>query len=384
MVGDRTPGAASPGRLVEQFERGLDAPICLTWELTYACNLACVHCLSALGPARPARADHRASAGQSSTSSSACRCSTSTSAAASRRVRPDFWELVDYATDHHVGVKFSTNGIRITAGGGRAGWPPATTSTCRSRSTAPPREVNDAVRGDGLVRHGGARAMDNLAAAGFGRVQDLAWWSPGTTSTSSTNSRRIADRYGAQLRIYPAAPLGPGRRRLGRAAPDRRAAAARSTTGCVANGEQGADRRLLLPPGRARASPLRRAEPVRRRPGGLPDRPGRRRVRLPVRHPRRVPGRQRARRRAGSPASGGTSALFAELREPQSAGACASLRVSTTPAGAAAWRPSSSPACRWTVPTPSACSATASARTGPPVAVPRPWPTTPAGFAGRR
>ena len=25
--------------LVEQFEFGLDAPICLTWELTYACNL---------------------------------------------------------------------------------------------------------------------------------------------------------------------------------------------------------------------------------------------------------------------------------------------------------------------------------------------------------
>ena len=29
-------------------------------------------------------------------------------------VRPDFWELVDYATAHHVGVKFSTNGVRIT------------------------------------------------------------------------------------------------------------------------------------------------------------------------------------------------------------------------------------------------------------------------------
>jgi len=35
--------------LVGQFERGLDAPICLTWELTYACNLSCVHCLSSSG-----------------------------------------------------------------------------------------------------------------------------------------------------------------------------------------------------------------------------------------------------------------------------------------------------------------------------------------------
>ena len=40
-------------RLVEQFERGLDAPICLTWELTYACNLACVHCLSSSGKRDP-------------------------------------------------------------------------------------------------------------------------------------------------------------------------------------------------------------------------------------------------------------------------------------------------------------------------------------------
>ncbi len=29
-------------------------------------------------------------------------------------VRPDFWKLVDYATAHKVGVKFSTNGIKIT------------------------------------------------------------------------------------------------------------------------------------------------------------------------------------------------------------------------------------------------------------------------------
>ena len=31
------------------MKQGLDAPICLTWELTYACNLACVHCLSSSG-----------------------------------------------------------------------------------------------------------------------------------------------------------------------------------------------------------------------------------------------------------------------------------------------------------------------------------------------
>ena len=44
---------ATVPRLIEQFERGLDAPICLTWELTYACNLACVHCLSSSGKRDP-------------------------------------------------------------------------------------------------------------------------------------------------------------------------------------------------------------------------------------------------------------------------------------------------------------------------------------------
>jgi MoaA/NifB/PqqE/SkfB family radical SAM enzyme len=28
-------------------------------------------------------------------------------------VRPDFWELLDYSIDHQVGVKFSTNGIKL-------------------------------------------------------------------------------------------------------------------------------------------------------------------------------------------------------------------------------------------------------------------------------
>jgi hypothetical protein len=36
-------------RLVDLFEYVLDAAICLIWELTYACNLSCVHCLSSFG-----------------------------------------------------------------------------------------------------------------------------------------------------------------------------------------------------------------------------------------------------------------------------------------------------------------------------------------------
>ena len=55
---DRPSASRQPvGRLVDQFEKGLDAPICLTWELTYACNLSCVHCLSSSGKRDPRELD---------------------------------------------------------------------------------------------------------------------------------------------------------------------------------------------------------------------------------------------------------------------------------------------------------------------------------------
>src|SRR2546423_14706453 len=90
-------------------------------------------------------------------------------------IRPDFWELVDYATAHHVGVKFSTNGVRITpevaarlaAGTGELGGDPrggyVDVQISLDGATA---EINDAVRGDGSYAMAVA-AMENLASAGF-------------------------------------------------------------------------------------------------------------------------------------------------------------------------------------------------------------------------
>jgi MoaA/NifB/PqqE/SkfB family radical SAM enzyme len=39
--------------LTDQLAEGLNSPICLTWEWTYACDLACVHCLSSSGRRDP-------------------------------------------------------------------------------------------------------------------------------------------------------------------------------------------------------------------------------------------------------------------------------------------------------------------------------------------
>ena len=136
-------------------------------------------------------------------------------------VRPDFWELVDYATAHHVGVKFSTNGVRITpeVAARLAASDYVDVQISLDGATA---EVNDAVRGPGSFAMA-VRALENLAAAGF-KAPRSPWWSPGTMSTSSTNSphwRAVT----VPPADHPAASLGAGRGCLGRATPHRRAAA---------------------------------------------------------------------------------------------------------------------------------------------------------------
>ena len=108
------PEARIPA-LVELFERGLDAPICLTWELTYACNLACVHCLSSSGK-RDARELSTRQCKDIIDELERMQVFYVNIGGGEPTVRHDFWELVDYATEHHVGVKFSTNGVRITPG----------------------------------------------------------------------------------------------------------------------------------------------------------------------------------------------------------------------------------------------------------------------------
>src|ERR1700735_681123 len=161
------PASPSPGKLTDLVQLGLDAPICLTWELTYACNLSCVHCLSSSG-----RRDPR------ELTTDECKAVIDelermqvfyvNIGGGEPTVRADFWELVDYATAHHVGVKFSTNGVKITpeiaARLGRSDYVDVQISL--DGATA---EVNDQVRGPGSYATA-IRAMRYLADAGFAGV----------------------------------------------------------------------------------------------------------------------------------------------------------------------------------------------------------------------
>jgi [mycofactocin precursor peptide]-tyrosine decarboxylase / 3-amino-5-[(4-hydroxyphenyl)methyl]-4,4-dimethylpyrrolidin-2-one synthase len=197
---------APPGRLADQFQFGLHAPICLTWELTYACNLACVHCLSSSGRRDP---------GELSTDE--CRAVIDELEAmqvfyvniggGEPTVRPDFWELVDYATGHHVGVKFSTNGVKLgRAEAARlAGSDYVDVQVSLDGATA---EVNDAVRGPGSYDTA-LRAMAHLAEAGF-RGFKLSVVVTRHNLTQLDAFEALADRHGAQLRLTRLRPSGRG------------------------------------------------------------------------------------------------------------------------------------------------------------------------------
>ena len=267
-------------------------------------------------------------------------------------VRRDFWELVDYATAHHVGVKFSTNGVRITARRGHE----ACRQRLRRRADLARRRDR---RGQRCVRGPGSyamaiRAMENLAAAGFADAK-LSVVVTRQNVDQLDEFEALAARYGAAA-AHPAAAVGPRCRRVGRAAPDRRAAA-RLYDWLLAHGERvlTGDSFFHLR-GSARRARCR-AEPVRRRSGGVPDRPGRRRLRVPVRDPRRLPRRQRADRRRFH-SMFGTRHCFASFASRNRRARARAAGFSTT-AAADAWRRSSSPGCRSPAPTRSACWATA-------------------------
>jgi mycofactocin radical SAM maturase len=201
-----TASRTRPGRLVDLFERGLDAPICLTWELTYACNLSCVHCLSSSGRRDP-RELTTAECERVIDTLERMQVFYVNIGGGEPTVRPDFWELVEYATAHHVGVKFSTNGVKIDPAAARmlAASDYVDVQISLDGATA---EVNDAVRGPGSYATA-MRAMRNLADAGMSGFK-LSVVMTRQNVAQLDAFKAIADQFGAQLRITRLRPSGRG------------------------------------------------------------------------------------------------------------------------------------------------------------------------------
>ena len=192
--------------LVSQLKTGLDAPICLTWELTYACNLACVHCLSSSGQRDP----------RELTTTEAKRVLDElhdlqvfyiNMGGGEPMIRRDFFELIEYSIGRDIGVKFSTNGAFIHADKARrlAAMDYLDIQISLDGLDA---ATNDAVRGVGSYETA-RRAMDNLAAANFGPFK-ISIVVTRHNVDQLDGFKALADSYGAQLRVTRLRPSGRG------------------------------------------------------------------------------------------------------------------------------------------------------------------------------
>jgi len=193
-------------RLTDQLKHGLDAPICLTWEITYGCNLACVHCLSSSGRRDPQELT-TAEAQAVIDEFEALQVFYVNIGGGEPTIRPDFYDLIDYAVAHGVGVKFSTNGTTITPERARRLACTEYVDVQISIDGAV-AATNDAVRGVGSYA-AARRAMDHLAEAGFGPFKiSVVITRHNVDELDAFES--IAAGYGAQLRLTRLRPSGRG------------------------------------------------------------------------------------------------------------------------------------------------------------------------------
>ncbi len=192
--------------LRDRFERGLAAPICLTWELTYACNLACTHCLSSSGRRDPKELTTEEALGLIDEIAD-MQVFYINIGGGEPMIRRDFFQLIEHAVERRVGVKFSTNGTRIdrAAATRLAGIDYLDIQVSVDGADA---TTNDRVRGAGSYV-AARRAMDNLAAANFGPFK-ISVVMTRESVEQLDEFERLAAGYGAQLRLTRLRPSGRG------------------------------------------------------------------------------------------------------------------------------------------------------------------------------
>lgn len=192
--------------LVEEMKRGLDAPICLTWELTYACNLQCVHCLSSSGQ-RDERELSTDEAKKILDDLRDLQVFYINIGGGEPMVRRDFFELLEYSVANGIGVKFSTNGAFIDEEKARR-LAAMDYLDIQISLDGVDAATNDAVRGEGSYDMA-IRAMENLKAANFGQFKISVVVTRHNVSQLD-QFKALADHYGAQLRITRLRPAGRG------------------------------------------------------------------------------------------------------------------------------------------------------------------------------
>lgn len=192
--------------LRDRFERGLAAPICLTWELTYACNLACTHCLSSSGRRDPKELTTD-EAKALIDEIAAMQIFYINIGGGEPMIRRDFFELIEHAVSRKVGVKFSTNGTRIDK---KAAMQLASIDYLDIQISIDGADAatSDRIRGEGSY-DAARRAMDNLKSANFGQFK-ISVVMTRESVEQLDEFEALARSYGAELRLTRLRPSGRG------------------------------------------------------------------------------------------------------------------------------------------------------------------------------
>ena len=186
-------------------EMGLCAPVNVTWEVTYACNLRCIHCLSDSGRKRDDELTTE-QAMQVIDQLAARKVFQFNIGGGEPLMRPDFLDLMDYAHDRGMVTCISTNGTLIdkqTAS--RLNHPLVYIQVSLDGAS---EQANDPIRGDGSFKK-------VLNALEYLRNLDI------DVSINCVLTRRsypeldalvkLAASFGAKLRVSRFRPSGRGK-----------------------------------------------------------------------------------------------------------------------------------------------------------------------------
>jgi mycofactocin radical SAM maturase len=186
-------------------EMGLTAPVNVTWEVTYACNLSCIHCLSDSGRKREGELTTE-QALQVIDQLAAVKVFQFNIGGGEPFMRPDFLDLMDHAHDKGMVTCISTNGTLIDERiARRLDHPLVYIQVSLDGAT---EASNDAIRGRGSYGKV-MKALDHL------RKRDIEVSINCVLTRHSypelDNLVELAASYGAKLRVSRFRPSGRGK-----------------------------------------------------------------------------------------------------------------------------------------------------------------------------
>src|SRR5437763_15166933 len=150
------------GRGSQRFlQGGLSAPITVTWEITAACNIACVHCLSSSGRRRPTELKTEQALALVDELAD-MQVFQIHFGGGEPFIYPGIWKVLEHCTARGLVMCFSTNGTLITAERARRLklFEPLYFQISLDGGTP---QTNDSIRGKGVFQRA-LRGLELLAA----------------------------------------------------------------------------------------------------------------------------------------------------------------------------------------------------------------------------